>query len=77
MSRPARGVWIEIFRIGLCKVKQGCRAPRGACGLKSFVSSIPSEPAKSRPARGVWIEIVNVLKYAEKIGVAPREGRVD
>ncbi len=33
-SRPARGAWIETVGTGVEMGEAGCRAPRGARGLK-------------------------------------------
>ena len=53
------------------------RAPRGARGLKLIAVIACWLSVASRPARGAWIETKWEPKSGDRIGVAPRAGRVD
>ena len=56
-SLPARGVWIEIYRLAAWSADWTGRSPQGECGLKfRWLAWLLVESA-SLPARGVWIEI--------------------
>ena len=57
-SLPARGVWIEISRIGLSSLSPVRRSPQGECGLKFLLGRNARNHQLSLPAGGVWIEIM-------------------
>ena len=76
-SLPSRGVWIEIKIKAYKKEIDGCRSPRGECGLKSPWQSAP-EYRKCRSPRGecgLKCKIRSLL--LQVLRVAPLAGSVD
>ena len=74
MSRPVRGVWVEIILLSPLPILPRVTSRKGRVSRNHCMLIIFGDLFLSRPVRGVWVEIVTYLELALQLPSRPVRG---